>query len=145
MDDRTITEQLTAAIEGMEASGQSQRALADRADVDVGRISRLLHSGRGINGRTMDKLCDYLGLALLPRQTRDYSNFFSMLPSTATEQLIRAVKEKGHSLRTIAKLSLVDHTGLARFLRREQGIRSDNLDRLCKHLELELQPRKKQQ
>jgi len=145
MDDRTITEQLTAAIEGMETSGRSKRAIADGADVDVGRISRLLHGRRGITGRTLDKLCDYLGLALLPRQTRDYSNFFSVQPGTATEQLIRAVKERSQSARTIATRSLVDHTGLSRFLRREQGIQSDTMDRLCKYLELELQPRMKHQ
>ena len=63
----TVTEQLRNAIK---ASCQSLRQIAKGADVDVTSISRFLNKERDITGDTLDKLCKYFKLELVPRKKK---------------------------------------------------------------------------
>ena len=68
-----------------------------------------------------------------------------MCERTVTEQLRDAMKASGQLPETIAARTGVSKGVISRFLNRERDIRGKTLDKLCKHLALDLVPRKKKE
>jgi len=62
---------------------------------------------------------------------------------TVTEQLRRAVEEYGETRYQISKATGVPASVLSRFVANGQGLRSENMDKLCAYLGLELSAKKK--
>ena len=63
--------------------------------------------------------------------------------ATVSGQLRQAIRDSGLSLCQLAKATEVDDGILSRFMRRERGLTTKTLDRLCKHLGLELRESKR--
>lgn len=58
--------------------------------------------------------------------------------ATVTEQLRRAVEKCGETRYAISKATGIPASVLSRFVAGGRGLRSENIDRLCEHLGLEL-------
>ena len=57
---------------------------------------------------------------------------------TVTERLRQAVENCGESRASMSRATGINEGILSRFVVNGDGLRSDTLDRLCEHLELEL-------
>jgi hypothetical protein len=62
----TIIEQLRKAIE----ENGSEYAVSQATGVDTGVLSRFMRDERGISLKTAAKLCEHLGLMLVPKPRR---------------------------------------------------------------------------
>ena len=62
-----LSDQVRSAIR---CCGRSQYRIAKEAGVDRGALSRFLTGERGLTSESLDRLTDYLGLALCPRADR---------------------------------------------------------------------------
>ena len=63
--------------------------------------------------------------------------------STFTDQLRRAVLDSGMTRYRIGQEAGIAESVLSRFVRGEQGLNSDSIDRLMECLELEIRPRRR--
>jgi transcriptional regulator with XRE-family HTH domain len=62
-------ERLTPALqEAIENSGLSLKALAERAEMDIGQLSRFMRNERTITLPAAGRLCAVLGLELKPQK-----------------------------------------------------------------------------
>lgn len=59
----TVSETLRIAVE---TSKQSRYAIAKATGIQNSVLSRFVASGGGLRSENLDKLCDYLGLVLVP-------------------------------------------------------------------------------
>ena len=57
---------------------------------------------------------------------------------TISEQLRKAIADSGVSLTKLGEATGVDDGQLSRFMRAERGLSTMSIDRLCKHLKIEL-------
>ena len=57
----TVSEQLREAIA---QAGQSLRLIAEECGVNDAQLSRFMRAERGLTTKTVDRLCEYLGLEL---------------------------------------------------------------------------------
>jgi hypothetical protein len=64
-----VSEQLKAAIEKAEAKGETRYKIAQESRVDYTVLIRFLDLGTSVRLKTVDRLCDYLGLELRPKPT----------------------------------------------------------------------------
>ena len=63
----TVTEQLRRAVE---QSGQTRYAISKATGIPASVLSRFVAGGRGLRSENIDRLCDYLGLVLVPKAGR---------------------------------------------------------------------------
>jgi hypothetical protein len=63
---------------------------------------------------------------------------------TVSQQLARAIQADLRGLREIARQTEIDNGNLSRFVDGKRGLSIENFDRLCRFMDLELQPREKQ-
>ena len=63
----TFSDQLRQAIRD---SNESLYEIARRADVDDGQLYRFVSGARGLTTKTLDRLCEYLGLELRPAKRK---------------------------------------------------------------------------
>jgi hypothetical protein len=63
--------------------------------------------------------------------------------STFTDQLRRAVLDSGMTRYRISQEAGIAESVLSRFVRGEQGLNSDSIDRLMTYLELEIRPKRR--
>ncbi|HYF14039.1 MAG TPA: helix-turn-helix transcriptional regulator [Phycisphaerales bacterium] len=61
---------------------------------------------------------------------------------TVTQQLRIAVATSGRTRAEISRATGVSESILSRFVQNGRALRSDNIDALCKYLDLELGPKK---
>ena len=65
----SVSEQLKAAIEKAEKKGQTRYKIAQESRVDYTVLVRFLDKGTDFKLRTVDRLCEHLGLELKPKPT----------------------------------------------------------------------------
>jgi DNA-binding phage protein len=65
----SVSDQLKAAIGKAEAKGETRYKIAQESRVDYTVLVRFLDLGTSIRLKTVDRLCDYLGLELKPKPT----------------------------------------------------------------------------
>ena len=58
---RSVSQQLRKAIA---ESGQSLRLIAEECGTNDAQLSRFMRAERGLTTKTVDRLCEYLGLEL---------------------------------------------------------------------------------
>ena len=63
----SVSEQLKAAIEKAEKKGETRYKIAQESRVDYTVLVRFLDKGTDFKLRTVDRLCEYLGLELKPK------------------------------------------------------------------------------
>jgi DNA-binding phage protein len=63
----SVVDQLRAAIEAAEKKGETRYKIAQESRVDYTVLVRFLEQGTDIKLRTVDRLCEYLGLELRPK------------------------------------------------------------------------------
>jgi hypothetical protein len=62
-----VSEQLKAAIEKAEEKGETRYKIAQESRVDYTVLIRFLDLDTSVRLKTVDRLCDYLGLELKPK------------------------------------------------------------------------------
>jgi transcriptional regulator with XRE-family HTH domain len=67
MAEKTVSDQLRAAIRAIRKTGMTLREIAEACDTDHSQLSRFMSAEREIGDRTFSRLCKYLKLELRSR------------------------------------------------------------------------------
>lgn len=63
----TVTDQLRRAVEGC---GQTRYVIARETGIAPSVLSRFVAGGHGLRSGNIDRLCEYLGLVLMPKASK---------------------------------------------------------------------------